>query len=212
MSVRVPASLLKSPERPATVIDDLDPQDPRWFAVRVGHRKEKVTAKLLKREGVEYFLPLREKPYSYESKTGVRKIPLLSGYIFVKIITGQALAVQRINYVFGFVKLGRERRQITEAEIDLLRRISTDSSLTWEVDEQLNVLVEGSPVEIRTGPLSGVRGYYLHQKNKKTFVISFGGLDARLTTCEVAPDNVIPLSGPPIQVDSRRNRGGKQLW
>lgn len=173
--------------------DDLHPTEARWFAVRVGHRKEKVVCKLLDREGVEHYLPLRDRPFRYKSKTGVRQIPLLGGYLFVNIVARESLAVQRQNFVFGFVKIGNERRRIKTAEIDLLRKLSSDNSLEWVVEEKMEALAVGSVVEICRGPLAGVRGCYLHAKDKKTFVISFGGLDARLMTFEVSPEDVIPL-------------------
>lgn len=177
-----------------TVQDDLDAVEPRWFAVKVGHRKEKVVAKQLAIAGVEYFLPLRDRPFKYKSKTGVRQIPLLGGYIFVRIVARDAIHVHRINHVFGFVKLGRERRCIKEPEIELLRRLSANDSLEWVVEEKLATLEPGTLVEICRGPLAGVRGHYVAAKSKKTFVITFDGLDARLMTCEVSPDDITPLA------------------
>ena len=183
---------LKSPQ--ASYVDDLHPVQARWFAIRVGHRKEKAVVKQLAREGVEYFLPLRDRPYKYKSKTGVRQIPLLGGYLFVRIVSAEVSLVLRPSYVFGFVKLGRNRKQVTQQEIDLLRRISSDDTLEWAV-EAAPAYAAGCLVEIARGPLAGVRGHYVAAKNKKTFIISFGGLDARLTTCEVSPGDIIPLRG-----------------
>ncbi|WP_116127851.1 transcription termination/antitermination NusG family protein [Lewinella sp. IMCC34183] len=191
----VTAQSFPKSSRSAIAQDDLHVDEPRWFAVRVGHRKEKVVAKQLGLLGVECFLPLRERPFRYKSKTGVRQIPLLGGYLFVRIVAQQALDVQRQNFVFGFVKLGSERRQVKPYEIDLLKRLSTDDTLEWVVEEKLETLSPGSLVEICRGPLAGVRGHYVSAKNKKTFIISFGGLDARLMTCEVRPQDVIPLDG-----------------
>ena len=176
-----------------SVKDDLHPLEARWFAIKVGHRKEKVIAKQLAREGVEYFFPLRDKPFRYKSKTGVRQIPLLGGYLFVKIVASQAIQVVRINHVFGFVRLGRERRCIKPIEIELLRRLAANDSLEWVVEEKLSDLQPGTLVEICRGPLAGVRGHYVEAKSKKTLVISFDGLDARLMTCEVSPHDVMPL-------------------
>ncbi len=189
----------------------MHPDEARWFAVRVGHRKEKVVAKLLDIEGVTYFLPLRERPFKYKSKTGVRQIPLLGGYIFVRIVASQQLQVQRLNFVFGFIKIGKERRQVTQAEIDLLRRLSIDNTIEWVVEEKLQELESGTVVEIARGPLAGVRGYYLHAKTKKKFIISFGGLDARLMTCEVSPEDIIPLPGMDA-VKETQNQDRKKLW
>jgi transcription antitermination factor NusG len=174
-------------------LDDLHPDEPRWFAMRVGYRKEKVVAKLLDREGVECFLPLRERPFRYKSKTGVRQIPLLGGYIFVRIVSRQVSSILGLHFVYGFVKIGRERRQIKLGEIDLLRRICSSNTLEWVVEDKAALLQPGCLVEICRGPLAGVRGEFINTKDKKTFVISFGGLDARLTTWEVSPQDIIPL-------------------
>ena len=161
---------------------------------------------------MECFLPLRERPFRYKSKTGVRQLPLLGGYLFVRIVARQSVEVQRQNFVFGFVKLGRERRQIRQSEIDLLKRLSTDTSLEWVVEERLEVLTPGCPVEIARGPLAGVRGHYIDAKSKKTFIISFGGLDARLMTCEVSPSDVIPLKGEPLSDAEPGGGKNKKLW
>lgn len=175
--------------------------EPRWFALKVGYRKEKVVKKLLEYAGVECFLPIRDRPFRYKSKTGVRQIPLLGGYLFVRVVTAQVNAVLQPSFVFGFVRIGRYRKQVTEAEIELLQRLCTNHHLQWEVETQAPELTAGTLVEIARGPLAGVRGHYVEKKNKKTFIISFGGLDARLTTCEVAPEMIIPLKGE-IERDS----------
>ncbi|WP_157975968.1 UpxY family transcription antiterminator [Lewinella sp. IMCC34191] len=199
--------------QPPNPLDDLHPVEQRWFALRVGNRKEKVVVKLLERDGIQTFLPLRERPFNYKSKTGVRQIPLLGGYLFVKITQQESLKVLQPTYVFGFVKLGKERRQIKQEEIDLLRRLSSDSSLEWVVEEKMATLQPGQLVEICRGPLSGVRGHYVDAKNKKTFVISLGGLDARLMTYEVSPKDVIPLDGD-VQTEEpkQEDKGKKKLW
>lgn len=176
------------------LVDDLHPSEARWFAIRVGHRKEKVVVKLLRARGIECFLPLRNRPFEYKSKRGVRQLPLLSGYLFVHITTKDAALVHQANFVFGFVKIGRERRRVTVSEIELLKKLSSDDSLRWVVEDKLEVLSQGDAVEICRGPLTGVRGKFVDVKNKKTFIISFGGIDARLTTCEVSPDDVVPIT------------------
>ncbi|WP_168797585.1 transcription termination/antitermination NusG family protein [Neolewinella litorea] len=200
------------PSAQSSALDDLHPAEPRWFAVRVGHRKEKVVARQLELEGVECFLPLRERPFRYKSKTGVRQIPLIGGYLFVRIVAQQAIVVQRQHFVFGFVKLGRERRQVKPHEIELLKRLSTDNTLEWVVEEKIEALSPGTLVEICRGPLAGVRGHYVNAKNKKTFIISFGGLDARLMTLEVSPRDVVPLDGDVLPSDPSPREGQKKLW
>ncbi len=190
---------------------DLHPTERRWFAVRVGPRKEKVVARQLERSGIHHYLPLRERVFNYKRKSGTRQLPLLAGYLFVFVCKADYLAVISTTYLYGFIKIGREFRRVTEAEMELLRRISSDRSVSWEEVAEEEMLA-GTPVEIATGPLAGVRGYYLEKKSKKTFVITFGGLDARLATCEVDPRNLIPLEGERLCVQPEETKGHKLRW
>lgn len=183
--------------KPAAATDDLHAEERRWFAVRTGPRKEKVVARQLAKRGIEHFLPLRDKPFEYVRKRGVRQLPLLAGYIFVRVRRAEYVPVVSVPFVYDFVRSGRRHRRVTEAEMDVLRRISTDQSVSW-AEVAREELSAGQPVEIASGPLAGVRGYFLNKKTTKTFVITFGGLDARLATCEVDPRNLIPLDGEPL--------------
>ena len=183
--------------RPATAspVDELHVSEPRWFAVRTSSRHEKQALKQLCRAGVEAYIPLRQKTVHYTGKTVIRELPLLTGYVFVRIVRSEELAVLRAQYTAGFVRIGRQRRRVTNAEIDLLQRISSDRQLDWQSVEEAFDFREGTPVEILKGPLAGVRGYYLHKKSKKTFVISLSGLGACLATCEVDPRYLVAIEG-----------------
>jgi hypothetical protein len=98
--------------------------------------------------------------------------------------------------------------------MDLLRRLSTDRTLDWETVEDSFDFSEGTPVEIIKGPLAGVRGHYISKKNKKTFVIALGSLNACLATCEVDPRYLVALEGTTTQGSngSELLEGKKMLW
>lgn len=183
-------------------MDDLDQRVARWFAIRVGNRKEKFVKKQLDRGGIECFLPLRDRPFHYASKTGVRQLPLIAGYVFVKIVRHQVTAVLQCSHAFGFVKIGSNRRQVTQQEIEVLRRLSSSQDLEWTVGEKADQLSPGAMVEICRGPLAGVKGRYRSVKNKHSFVISFPGLDARLMTCEVSPEDIVPIDSSEEEIIS----------
>ena len=175
--------------------DDLHPRDRRWFAVRTAARHEKKASHELQRAGIESYVPLRERIYNYPSKQVTRQLPLLTGYVFVRIRKDEELAVLRSHYVSRFVTLGRQRHRVTDAELDLLPRLSADRTLDWETVDEAFAFEEGTPVEIIKGPLVGVRGYYVRKKNKKTFIVSLGSFGACLSTCEVDPTYLIALNG-----------------
>ncbi|MEM9261069.1 MAG: UpxY family transcription antiterminator, partial [Bacteroidota bacterium] len=185
----------------------------RWFAVRTSSKHEKKAGEELSRLGVEHFIPLREKVYHYPSKKVVRQLPLLTGYVFVRICKGEELKVIQAHYVSSFVTLGKERRCVTNEELDLLRKLSTDRNLDWETIDDFFDFSEGTPVEIIKGPLAGTRGYYLEKKNKKTFLISLGSLNACLATCEVDPQFLVALDGERNAPPKGTNEEGKKtLW
>lgn len=197
-------------------VDDMHLREQRWFALRTSARHEKRALAALEKRNISAYLPLRERICHYPGKTVSRHLPLLPGYVFVRIKKAEETLVFHCPYVAGFVRLGRERKCVTEAEINLLRRISVDRSLDWEAVEDLYGMPAGTPVEIIRGPLAGFRGHYLRQKNKNTFVITFAGLNARLATCEVDPHYLAALDGTPLGREGEANRddlgGRKTLW
>lgn len=187
----------------------------RWFAVRTAAKHEKMATKELRSLGIECYIPLREKTYNYTSKKVVRELPLLSGYVFVNVRKAEANTVRFSTFVSRFVTLGKIRKQVTEEEMNLLRKISTDRKLDWQTVEEAFDFTEGTPVEIIKGPLAGVRGIYQNKKNKKTFVIALSGLNACLSTCEIDPRYLVALDGAIPVSDSSvvSGREGKQpLW
>lgn len=195
--------------------DDMHVSERRWFAVRTAAKHEKMAVKELGSLGIESYIPLREKTYNYTSKKVVRELPLMSGYVFVNVNRAEENTVRFSNYVSRFVTLGRIRKRVTDAEMELLRKISTDRKLDWETIDEAFDFTEGTPVEIIKGPLAGVRGIYVNKKNKKTFVIALGSLHACLSTCEVDPRYLVALDGAqPISdeaIDSGQE-GKKPLW
>ena len=181
----------RSPSR----TDELHVTEKRWFAVRTSSKHEKRAARELASLGVESYVPLRQKVCHYTRKTVTRELPLLTGYVFVRIILSEELTVRKAHYTAGFVRIGRDRTRVTDEEIELLRVISSDRQLDWQTIEESFAFAHGTPVEIIRGPLSGVRGHYIEKKSKKSFVISFGGLGACLATCEVDPRYLVALTG-----------------
>lgn len=211
MAIRISSLNHRLTAADPAVVDDMHLQERRWFAVRTSSRHEKKAGHELSKAGIECYVPLRERIYRYPSKEVRRELPLLTGYVFVRIRKEEELAVRRAYFVSSFVTLGKSRRQVTEQEMQLLRTLSTDRELSWDTVEDVFDFKAGTPVEIIKGPLVGVRGYYLSKKNKKTFLISLGSLGACLSTCEVDPTFLVALNGEPL-ANSVASGNEKSLW
>ncbi|NJC26096.1 transcription termination/antitermination NusG family protein [Neolewinella antarctica] len=211
LSITSPQHRLRGQQSSRT--DHLHVTEKRWFAVRTSSRHEKQAARELRRAGIEAYVPLREKVCHYVSKTVVRELPLLTGYVFVRICRAEEMIVIRAHYTAGFVRLGPDRRCVTDAEIETLKILSTDRNLTWETIEDAFDFAEGMPVEIVKGPMAGIRGHYLYKKTKKAFVISLGGGGTCLATLEVDPTILSAIDGGTIpEGTSQQEDSRKTLW
>lgn len=104
--------------------------------------------------------------------------PLLNGYVFVHIVQGEYLSVLQTEYVAGFVQINQELRAIPEAEIAVLRRITLEDSLTWDVAP--GAFEAGESVVISAGNLAGMRGNIVKIEGKRTFQVELGAIGCSL--------------------------------
>lgn len=166
----------------------------KWLVLCVGSRKEKTVLRSLHSKQIDVFVPLKERHYKYSSKSVVRQLPILPGYVFVNAAKSNIGFILGTPFVYSILKTGTDYSVVTEAEIEHLRRLSSTEHLKWydrAADEQL---LKGDLVEIVRGPLAGVRGRFMASKGRNVFLISFGEqLQTQLGTFEIRQEDVAPL-------------------
>ena len=151
-------------------INHLHETDSRWFAIRTRARCEKSVRQQLERQEVTAYVPLQSFVRQYERKTRTVSLPLIPGFVFVRINKGQYLTVVSTPHVAGFVKNGADLLSIPEGEIAVLRRVTLEKGLELEAVE--GVLAEGDLVEISAGTLAGLQGRLLRVSDKKRVQIA----------------------------------------
>ncbi|RMD75124.1 MAG: UpxY family transcription antiterminator [Bacteroidetes bacterium] len=149
-------------------INQLHATEARWFAVRTNYKREKLVKRLLDQKGIENYLPLREVTRRYTRKIRVLQLPLISCYIFVRIVRDQYVPVLDTPDVLGFIKMRRDLIAIPDEEIDLLRRIAGEGI---EVEADPASYREGDWVEIIGGNLTGLQGRLVEIDGSKEFVV-----------------------------------------
>jgi len=80
----------------------LDETEPRWFAVHTKFKSEKVALKQIAMQGVEAYLPIREVTRKYQRKIKKIELPLISSFVFVRIVKKQYILVLEAEYTAGF--------------------------------------------------------------------------------------------------------------
>lgn len=161
----------------STPVNHLHDSEPRWFAVWVNYKREKQAERDLRARGIEVYLPLKATTRIYASKRKTVYLPLLSRYIFVRIVRSEYVPVLENPHVLSFVKEHGNLRSIRPEEIELLRRVAGDERV---VEIRQGQMAAGTPVELITGNLAGMQGVYVQARGKNSFLIQLESLGVHL--------------------------------
>ena len=156
------------------VENQLDINEPRWFAVYTRHKAEKVVARLLTSKKIESYLPICKRVRKYDRKVRIFELPLISGYVFVKIIKAEYVTVLETENVVNFVKFARNLIAISDREINILRRVTDDETI--EIALEKTTFVQGDRVKIAHGNLYGLEGTLVSAQGKNKLLVELENL------------------------------------
>jgi transcription antitermination factor NusG len=151
--------------------------DPKWYAVYTTPRSEKQVYKRLLEIGVETFLPLQRTYRMWSDRKKLVEKPLLSSYIFVKVIPVNFPKVYKILGVVKFVTFEGQPAFIPQNQIDNLRLLidsDADIEVTCEKFEK------GDNVEVINGAMAGLTGELIKTGGKKRVLIRIDRLDQNI--------------------------------
>lgn len=135
-----------------------------WYAIRVKSRTEKKVNEELLEQGIESFLPLQRKLRIWSDRKKWVEMPLISGYVFVRISRKEYEIVLRTYNVVCYIFFEGKAAIIRDSDILILKRMLGQSELELEVT--IEELKPGQMVEIMTGPLCGLVGELIDFKGK----------------------------------------------
>ena len=148
----------------------------KWYAIYTRSRTEKKVHEQLKSAGFEVYLPLMTTMRQWSDRKKKVKTPLIPSYVFIKTeetLLNKALA---FNGVVRVLKYLGKNAIIQDHEIESLRILSIN-----DYDFQLTesrCLQLGDEIEITTGSLTGVKGYFVQEKNKHRIIIKIEALNS----------------------------------
>lgn len=148
-----------------------------WYAIHTKYKCEKYVVNALTSKNIKAYTPVLNITKKYTRKVVTREIPLINCYAFVKVKPDQFIKVLQTEYVFSFLKIGRELSIVKQEEIDLLKRITGEYN---EVEAEEIEYLEGSEVEIVSGNLTGVKGILLEKQSKHNFLVELRSLSYQL--------------------------------
>jgi transcription antitermination factor NusG len=137
----------------------------KWYALYVSSRAEKKVEDELTKKGVENYLPLKTTLRRWSDRKKWVEMPLIPGYIFVRIMYKYYLTALQTNHVVAFVKFEGKPAIIPDKQIDFLKRMLKQTEYNWEIS--VEQLVPGQIVEIIAGPFIGLEAELISIKGKK---------------------------------------------
>lgn len=146
----------------------IHPTDPKWFAVNTRSKSEKVVQRLLTQKNIECYLPLQKVTRRYVRKIKSYEIPLISCYIFVRIVKDQYVQVLETENVVKFIRFAKDLIAIPQEEMDLLKLVVGEGE---NVEAQIGRFDEGDMVEVIGGKLTGIKGKLVEKHGKKHVVV-----------------------------------------
>ena len=127
-----------------------------WHAVYVNSRAEKKVCAELTQKGIETYLPLQRKLRQWSDRKKWVEMPLISGYVFVRIARKEYDLVLQTNHVMQYVRFEGKAAIVHDKDIELLQRMLGQSETEVEITRE--ELLPGMRVEIIAGPMMGVTG------------------------------------------------------
>jgi transcription antitermination factor NusG len=137
----------------------------KWWVLHSKPRQEKALARQMLDERVPFYLPLLERKTVVRGRVVPSRVPLFAGYVFLLADHEErikALATRRV--VRSLEVQGQQELWSDLAGVD--RLISAGLPVTPE-----QKLYPGALVEIRTGPLAGLRGKIIREATRRRFVV-----------------------------------------
>ncbi len=162
-------------------------QDYNWYAVYVKSRTERKAEIELRYMNIEAFLPLQRKLRQWSDRKKWVELPLISGYLFVRISRMEYDRVLQSNHIVSYVRFEGKAAIIPDKQIEFLKLMLNQDVLDIElVQEDFS---PGQMIEIISGPLIGLQGKLIRTKGKDKLAVELGQLGYSVLV-EIASTNV----------------------
>jgi len=140
-----------------------------WHAVYVKSRSEKKAQKELQFKEIESYLPLQLRLRQWSDRKKWVEMPLIPGYLFVRISRKEYDPVLQSNFIVSYVRFEGIAAVIPDNQIDYLKLMLKQDNLDIEITRE--TFEPGQMIEVVSGPLIGLRAKLVRIKGKDKVAI-----------------------------------------
>ncbi len=160
-----------------------------WYALSVKHQHERTIQRALSEGGFEAFSPTYRARRQWSDRVKEIELPLFAGYVFCRFPLEAKVRILNTPAVSRVVQFGGTPTAVPDTEIDAIRSIVA-SKLPMRPWPRLKC---GDRVRIERGPLRGVVGVLLKEKDALELIVSVELLQ-RSVAVQVAAASIVPQS------------------
>jgi transcription antitermination factor NusG len=150
---------------------------PKWYAIYTSPRAEKQVYSRLEETGIDAFLPLQKTYRQWSDRKKLVEKPLLSSYVFVKVIPKEFPMVYKTMGVVKFISFEGQPVAIPQNQIDNLRLLVNSNA---EIEVTGEALAKGDNVRVMSGSLVGLTGELILIGGKKKVVVRIDKLEQNI--------------------------------
>lgn len=148
-----------------------------WYALYTRSRYEKRVVQQLHEQGVTAYLPLMQVFRRWSDRMKRVEVPLFNSYLFVKTSPSDQnhyYSILQIPGVVRFICFEGQPVPVPNNQIEALQRLSAEG---YQMQPAEKPLKPGTPVEIKQGPLRGIRGEVIQTGKNQVLIICLDALD-----------------------------------
>jgi transcription antitermination factor NusG len=166
-----------------------------WYALTVKHQHERPIEAALAHKGFEAFAPMYRSRRQWSDRTKEIDLPLFAGYVFCRFPHQAKARVLNTPAIWRMVEFGGRPAAVPDADIEAIRTI---------VNSRLPVrpwphLKPGDRVRVEHGPLRGVEGVLLKEKDAVELIVSVELLQ-RSIAVRIEATSVVPVAGAHLRL------------
>ena len=148
----------------------------KWHAVYVSSRTEKKITDLLNNKGIEAYVPIIKTMRQWSDRKKMVELPLLNGYVFVKINSAENEKVMQTRGVVNFVRSEGKIAVIRDVEIERLKQL-VELGYHLEATSINKKYNEGDKIKISSGVLKGIEGFVVKTKENNQIEVFLERID-----------------------------------
>jgi transcriptional antiterminator RfaH len=138
-------------------------KEKNWHALYVASRQEKKVFEKLQKKNIEAYLPIVKTMKQWSDRKKMVEVPLLNGYVFVKIDATQNDKTLQTAGVVNFVRAEGKIAKVREVEIERLQQL-IELGYQMETNGIKHSYKAGGKIKITSGALKNIEGFIVENK------------------------------------------------